>query len=191
MQRAFMRILALVIFLSLGIRTIRSQSYTIVSGYEDYECNKGSAGVNVAGLQTNDTIIYTWSTGVTGVTSISELEAGDYNVEINIKNKKDTTINFKIQKTECKVVISSHFTPNDDGYNDSWTISNTEFFPKFHLYVFDKWGQQVHKQSETYTKWNGNLGGSGIAVADGTYYYVFYYEGSTGKLVKGDVTILR
>jgi gliding motility-associated-like protein len=190
MRKSFFTLFLSFFFLFTEIK-MQAQSYTISSSHTDQECSKGAAGVNISGLATNDTLLITWSTGQTNVSSISDLEAGDYSAQVTIKNKKDTTITFKVEKIECKVVISNHFTPNDDGYNDTWGISNTEFYPNFHLYVFDKWGQQVHKQSGTYTRWTGNLGGSGISVADGTYYYVFYYEGNGGKLLKGDVTILR
>jgi hypothetical protein len=48
----------------------------------------------------------------------------------------------------------------------------------------------VHSQKGTYTPWDGKW--NGINVLDGTYYYVFYYDGGNKHdLVKGDVTILR
>jgi gliding motility-associated-like protein len=191
MRSSFFPLFLSLFFLFTGMKMMRAQSYTITSSHTDYECSKGAAGVNLQGLQNGDVLSITWSTGATNVTSINELEAGDYTAQLTVPSKLDTTISFKIEKTECKVSIFNHFTPNDDGYNDTWSIGNWEFYPDFHLYVFDKWGQQVHKQSGTYTKWNGLLGGSGIPVADGTYYYVFYYEGNSGKLLKGDVTILR
>jgi gliding motility-associated-like protein len=123
------------------------------------------------------------------VYSIDELTAGDYNVRIKIKNKLDTTIVFKIEKIECPVIMETHFTPNGDNYNDEWDIYNTQFFPDFELFVFNKWGQQVMKQKGTYTKWDGKMGS--VDVTDGTYYYVFYYKSGDSKHLKGDVTILR
>ena len=48
----------------------------------------------------------------------------------------------------------------------------------------------MHSQKGTYTPWDGKW--NGIHVPDGTYYYVFYYDGGhKNKHVKGDVTVLR
>lgn len=175
----------------LGSMGMKGQSHTITPTQKDQDCTKGAAGVDIKGVGMYDTLSILWSNGRQDVASISELDAGDYTAQIIIKHKLDTTVTFKIAKIECIVYISNHFTPNGDDYNDTWQIANTQYFPDFHLFVYDKWGQQVHKQSGTYTKWNGCIGGSGIPVADGTYYYIFYYKGTSGDYIKGDVTILR
>jgi gliding motility-associated-like protein len=164
-------------------------SHTFTSAFEHESCNKGAAAIQIDGLTTNDTLTINWSNGKTGVFSINELEAGDYSVNIKIKNKIDTTISFKIEKLVCEIIFESHFTPNDDGYNDTWNVYRTEFYPEFELYVFNKWGQQVHKQSKIYAQWDGKMGG--LNAPDGTYYYVFYFKSGDNKPLKGSVTILR
>lgn len=151
-------------------------------------CNKGAAGMQVDSLRTIDTLEIAWSNGQTS-SSIYNLDEGNYSVHVTIKSLKDTTINFKIDKEPCPVIISNHFTPNGDNYNDTWHISNIDNYPKFELYVFNKWGQQIHSQKGNYTPWDGNW--NGIKVPDGTYYYVFYYESGKKDLIKGDVTVLR
>jgi gliding motility-associated-like protein len=155
----------------------------------DVQCGKGSAGIQIDTLKTTDTLQITWSNGQTDVYTINNLEEGNYSVHVIIKNKKDTTLNFKIEKQVCPVLISNHFTPNGDNYNDTWQIANISNYPKFELFVFNKWGQQIHSQKGNYTPWDGNW--NGIKVPDGTYYYVFYYESGKNDILKGDVTILR
>jgi gliding motility-associated-like protein len=169
--------------------------YTVTPQKKDVDCTSGSAGIKVDGLTQNDLIFLTWSTGQTNVYSLSDLKEGDYYVHVQIKNKVDSVSKFDstevihLDNTGCPVPIPNHFTPNGDNYNDTWNISNTVYFPNFELYVFNKWGQQVHSQKHTYTPWDGRW--NGINVPDGTYYYVFYYDGGKGKHEKGDVTILR
>lgn len=179
----------IVLFSCLSFVLFSQRSYSISSSYKHEECTKGAAGIQLEGVLLNDTLSIDWSNGKSMVYSIDELTAGDYNVRIKIKNKLDTTIAFKIEKIECPVIMETHFTPNGDNYNDEWDIYNTQFFPDFELYVFNKWGQQVMKQKGTYTKWDGKMGS--VDVADGTYYYVFYYKSGDSKHLKGDVTILR
>lgn len=165
-------------------------SYTLNPSQKNVDCTKGAAGIEIQGVQSNDTMVVEWSTGQINVSSISELDAGNYSVHVTIKSKLDSTINYKIEKTECPVPIENHFTPNGDGYNDTWTISNTQYYPNFEVIVFNKWGQQIHSQSGDYKAWDGTW--NGVNVPDGTYYYVFYFDkGNKTKLLKGDVTVLR
>lgn len=165
-------------------------SYTLTPMQVNEECAKGSAAIKIDGLQANDTLTIVWSNNQTGVTSIKDLSAGNYSVHVVIKNKIDTVIKYVIEKEKCKVSIPNHFTPNSDNYNDLWQLGATENYPNFELYVFNKWGQQVHSQKGSFTPWDGKW--NGINVLDGTYYYVFYYDGGNKRdLIKGDVTILR
>ncbi|MGZ3898744.1 MAG: gliding motility-associated C-terminal domain-containing protein [Bacteroidia bacterium] len=180
-----------IIFLQAFFLQVSSQSsYTLNPSQKNVDCTNGSAGIEIVGLQTHDTLTIVWSNGQTGVTSINNLSAGNYNVQVVIKHKLDTTINYTISTEKCKVGLSNHFTPNGDNYNDHWQIVNWEHYPHFEVYVFNKWGQQVHHQKENYTPWDGRW--NGINALDGTYYYVFYYDGANKHdFEKGDVTILR
>lgn len=154
------------------------------------ECSKGAAGIQITGLLPSDTVGTYWSNDVYNVNAVNNLGAGSYFVHIIINNTTDTTINFIIEKIECKVIVASHFTPNGDNYNDYLQISNIQNYPNFELFIFNKWGQQVHSQKQNYTPWNGTW--NGVNVLDGTYYYVFYYDGSNkDKIIKGDITVLR
>jgi gliding motility-associated-like protein len=191
-----MRTSLLFFFVLASICGSAQQSYTINSSQNNEKCSKGAAGVQVKGLQSGDALSINWSHGPSGVNSVNNLNEGEYSAHITVLglgdtiNKIDTTIVFKIEKEKCEVSISNHFTPNGDNYNDLWQIGNWNYYPKFELYVFNKWGQQVHSQRGDYTPWDGRW--AGINVPDGTYYYVFYYDGGNKKdLLKGDVTILR
>jgi len=173
-------------------------SYKYTFSKIDEECFKGAAGIQIDTIQSGDMLTIDWSNGQSNVFSIKDLEKGDFYVHIVIKaqpdtvliTKADTTINFKIEKIECPAVVSGHFTPNGDNYNDYLQIYNIQHYPKFELFIFNKWGQQVHSQKETYTPWDGTW--NGINVLDQTYYYVFYYDSSKkSKVLKGDITILR
>jgi len=167
-----------------------SQSYTVTSEHKNEDCSKGNATIIIDPPASTDSLFITWSSGQTNVNSVDGLTEGNYTAQVKYKSKVDTTITIKIEKEHCKIVASNHFTPNDDNYNDSWIIGYTSLYPEFELYVFNKWGQQVHKQKGSYTPWDGKW--NGINVPDGTYYFVFYYDpGKNNKLEKGDVTILR
>ncbi|MDA7502176.1 Ig-like domain-containing protein, partial [Chitinophagales bacterium] len=93
--------------------------------------------------------------------------------------------------------IPSVITPNNDGINDLFLIEGAVDCPlngDFEVQIFNQWGNQVFV-AETYTRdqlWEGREGGAGVALPEGTYFYVITRtsEGQT-KSVKGSVELRR
>ena len=83
------------------------------------------------------------------------------------------------------------FTPNGDGINDLWLITNGNCFVNAKAQVFNRYGGKVFESNDYKNNWNGVWNGK--PVADGTYYYVIIYKLVNGKTVlqKGNLTILR
>jgi gliding motility-associated-like protein len=70
-----------------------------------------------------------------------------------------------------EVNITSGFTPNGDGVNDTWIIDNMELFPDNVVSVFNRWGSLLY-QARSYNAgnaWDGTFEGNQVPV--GTYYY--------------------
>lgn len=70
-----------------------------------------------------------------------------------------------------EVNITSGFTPNGDGVNDTWIIDNMELFPDNVVSVFNRWGALLY-QARSYNAgnaWDGTFEGNPVPV--GTYYY--------------------
>jgi gliding motility-associated-like protein len=166
---------------SHGQNTLSAELYK-----SEARCGNGSAEVNIISGLGSYTI--TWSTGVSGPL-LSNAAPGDYTVHVK-DDSNDTLIVFSILDEECEVSISNHFTPNDDNYNDTWKLVNIDFYPDFDLFVYNRWGQLVHRQTQKYFPWDGtNLG---VPLPDGPYYFVFYFDkNDKNRILKGDVNILR
>lgn len=83
------------------------------------------------------------------------------------------------------------FTPNNDGFNDKWLITNGNCLKKAKVQVYNRYGGKVFESQDYKNDWDGTY--KGKPVADGTYYYVIDYEliNNTTVLKKGNVTILR
>lgn len=189
MLRQFIFVYAAVVCLG-GLPALCQNTYQFEITKAPVICDKGSASLSMQGTDPGDTLTITWSTGQTQVSSLSNLDEGDYSVTIHIQNKLDTSLYFSIDKEECPVSISRQFTPNGDGYNDFFYIGNVSSYPDFELEIFNKWGQRVHRQKGNYVPWDGTW--AGTRVPDGTYYFVFFFDSSNkNKLLKGDVIILR
>lgn len=78
---------------------------------------------------------------------------------------------------EQDVVIPNGFTPNGDGYNDTFVILNLEQYPDNTIVIFNRWGDQVFEAAPYNNDWNGSSAGAkmkitGDEVVDGTYYFV-------------------
>ena len=57
----------------------------------------------------------------------------------------------------CQIYFPNAFTPNNDGKNDIFRVSYASSFTKFHLIIFDRWGQKVFETYDPSQGWMGNI----------------------------------
>ena len=91
-----------------------------------------------------------------------------------------------------EIFIPNTITPNEDGFNDTWTINNIQNYPGAQVSVYDRWGQRVfHITGYTPGKeWDGT--NHGLRLPSATYYYIIELRASgTSKLYNGSITIIR
>jgi gliding motility-associated-like protein len=83
------------------------------------------------------------------------------------------------------------FTPNKDGFNDTWFITNGNCLKKAVVAVYNRYGSKVFESQDYKNDWDGTY--KNKPLPDGTYYYVIDYELLNNDRVfkKGNVTILR
>ncbi|MCZ4407402.1 PKD domain-containing protein [Cryomorphaceae bacterium 1068] len=90
--------------------------------------------------------------------------------------------------------IPNIFTPNGDGFNDTWQITGDPLV-YFDLSIFNRWGREVFKTNEIYAPWEGqNDEGSGNDHNDDTFIYILKYRDQCDleNLVEtGDLKLLR
>jgi gliding motility-associated-like protein len=81
-------------------------------------------------------------------------------------------------------------TPNNDGFNDTWTPLDIESYEKSLVQVFSRWGALVFESTggTSYQPWDGTNEGAELPV--GTYYYII--DLNTGDEPQtGPITIIR
>ncbi|MBR5984143.1 MAG: gliding motility-associated C-terminal domain-containing protein [Bacteroidales bacterium] len=83
--------------------------------------------------------------------------------------------------------VPNVFTPNGDGINDSWEISNISMYPEAKIYVFNRWGQKLYEGDSSSEYWNGEYRGK--LVPAGTYFFVVYI-GEGYNTYSGPLSIL-
>ena len=81
-------------------------------------------------------------------------------------------------------------TPNNDGFNDTWTPLDIQSYENALVQVFNRWGGLVFesKGGSNYQAWNGTNSGEELAV--GTYYYIIDLNNGDEPQT-GPITIIR
>ena len=83
------------------------------------------------------------------------------------------------------------FSPNGDGINDKWLVTNDNCTSNIRAMVFNRYGSKVYESENYVNDWNGRY--KGKPLPDGTYYYILDFTLITGTKItlKGNVTIIR
>jgi len=112
---------------------------------------------------------------------------------LTVKNSDNCTSsdNVLVTVTPYCIKAMNAFTPNGDGVNDKWLVTNGGCTKEIKVAVYNRYGNVIYTNSNYSNDWDGTY--KGKPVADGTYYYSVTYQTITGKLItiSGDVTILR
>jgi gliding motility-associated-like protein len=136
---------------------------------------------------------YTWShTGINSVNGfLDNLLQGSYHLLVTDDHGCAADSTITVPEDACEVKGEPAFTPNGDGYNDTWDISNISFYPNMRLIVYNRWGQKVHEQEGRYEAWDGTH--SGMQLPDASYYYVIYRDKDheDAGVETGNVTVVK
>lgn len=96
-----------------------------------------------------------------------------------------------ITKTGILVVnFPKYFTPNNDGYNDYWNISELSSQPYAYIRIFDRYGKFLKQISPNGTGWNGTYNGHFLP-ADDYWFVIHYVENDVVKEYKSHFSLKR
>jgi len=81
------------------------------------------------------------------------------------------------------------FTPNNDGYNDSWHVFgiNTPSQSNSEIFIFDRYGKLLKQLSYNSLGWDGTYNGNLMPTSD----YWFYIKLSDNRIFRGHFTLKR
>ncbi|RAR51011.1 T9SS type B sorting domain-containing protein [Flavobacterium lacus] len=85
--------------------------------------------------------------------------------------------------------VPKFFTPNGDGYNDTWKIrgANEKYNFKSTIYIFNRFGKLIKQIGTTGEGWDGTYNGSPLPADD--YWYSIQFE--DGRTAKGHFALKR
>lgn len=116
--------------------------------------------------------------------TFQNLPPGRYNVQVKDKNGCQLT-----QKEANVLMYQKFFTPNGDGYNDTWNIKgvNSTFNAKTIVRIFDRYGKLLKEISPTGDGWDGTYIGQHMPATD----YWYFVQLEDGRVFKGHFALKR
>ncbi len=110
-----------------------------------------------------------------------------YMLTVSSSNGCSTSAVFVISVLQQPVVYNT-FTPNGDGVNDTWNISNLNTYVNATVEVFNRNGGRVYYSIGYPVPWDGRYNGKDLP--EGVYYYIINPKNGRQAL-SGSVTIIR
>lgn len=91
-------------------------------------------------------------------------------------------------QTFIVITISNYFTPNNDGFNDFWSIKGMSLYSKAKVNIFDRYGKFLKQLNQQNNQWDGTIEGNKLPASD--YWFVLSIP-EINKEVKGHFSLVR
>lgn len=86
---------------------------------------------------------------------------------------------FSVSIAESKLEMPNAFSPNGDGYNDTYKAKDThQSIVSFRATVFNRWGKKLYSWNDVNGEWDGKV--NGHVVPDGVYFINVVAKGADG-----------
>lgn len=111
-------------------------------------------------------------------------ESGDYEIVVNDRNGCGTA-----STSFYALSYPKFFTPNGDGYHDTWKIENLDKngLENSRIFIFDRFGKLIKQILASGEGWNGTYNNQLLPASD----YWFVLELTNGKTIKGHFSLKR
>jgi gliding motility-associated-like protein len=116
---------------------------------------------------------------------VTEISTGENIFLWKVRNS-NCEASAEVKITVNNLFVPSVITPNGDGKNDSFKIS--ENIGKVYLIIFNRWGNEEYANDDYKNDWDGR-NNKGAELPVDTYFYILKFE--NGKIEKGSVFIKR
>lgn len=131
--------------------------------------------------------VYQMDSGPFQISPLFEnVASGLHSITVNDINGCSTFTNNNV----LVIGYPKYFTPNGDGYNDTWNISTLSDQLNSRIYIFDRYGKLLKDLSPTGPGWDGTYTGRQMP-ADDYWFTVEYVELSIIKKYKSHFSLKR
>lgn len=150
----------------------------------------------------NPPYTYLWNAGpgtgqfdpIGGVGSLVQYTAGNNNdyvvVTVRDNNGCQAYDTIFVELKPCDTSLDSIpnvFTPDNDGRNDTYYITNLCTTDNFRIVIYNRWGKIIYESDDPFFRWDGRTTG-GTEASDGTYYYILTLK---SKELHGWIELIR
>jgi gliding motility-associated-like protein len=104
--------------------------------------------------------------------------------QLHVRDKDNCSVSIK---AIFLMMYPKYFTPNGDGYNDSWNVILASHEPNMKIEVYDRYGKMITTLTGKNLGWDGSLNGRELPASD----YWFTVTRENGKTFKGHFTLKR
>ena len=170
------------------IATITSNDITVI---DDSENNSITIATNNLGIGDYEFAIQKMNEFISSFQDepyFEQLDPGIYTVYIRDKN------NCGIAQIDVSVIgFPKFFTPNNDGYNDTWEVLgvNENFYAKSNIYIFDRFGKLITQINPKGEGWNGLFNGQHLPATDYWFSVELIDNNGNTRIRKGHFSLIR
>ncbi len=157
-----------------------------------------SVSINSSVIGGEGVLVYNWSDDLQGavysnaseISFIPEL-TDEYSLSVtDVLGCQGSSLDPEKVVVYQPIQISTAFSPNNDGFNESWMIKGIEDYDRADITVYSRWGIKVYESRGLYEPWDGtSLKGNDLPPA--TYYYIIQLNDGRGTKYDGDVSIVK
>jgi gliding motility-associated-like protein len=116
----------------------------------------------------------------------SDVDSGQHAITIrDIKGKCDNQILFA-----NVLKYPKFFTPNNDGFNDTWNITDLAIQADAVINIFDRYGKLLKRLSPSGVGWDGTFNGSPLPATD-YWFQTYYTQNGIAQVFKSHFSLKR
>jgi gliding motility-associated-like protein len=191
---------------SITVNNPENLSVTVTKNYSTISCSntkafavKISNPATITNIQTQDwtdsenvVTVYTTGSGdyeysIDGINyqdsnQLTGIHSGEYTVHVRDKNGCGTAT-----EEVYLLMYPKFFTPNGDGFNDTWKIKSSDIEKGLIIKIFDRFGKLLKELDSNSIGWDGTYTGQTLPATD----YWFAVTRANGKVYKGHFSLKR
>lgn len=191
---------------TITIENPGNYSVTVTNGYDSISCSatknftvKNSTIATITAIETQDwtdnqNTIKVFVSGegdfeysIDGIhfqdsNEFSNIISGQYSVQVRDKNGCGTATD-----EVYLLMFPKFFTPNGDGYNDTWKIKFSDIELSISIKIYDRYGKLIKNLSTNTDSWDGTYSGNNLPATD----YWFVVTRANGQEYKGHFSLKR
>lgn len=193
---------------NLGQITLETLSFQAeIRRSESTDCDFQKGGFVISGLAVNSNYTVSFSkdsvmessalsSNGSGELHLTDLAFGEYDDILVTDNHTgcsddlgDMSLSCERQVPEC-FEVKPFFTPNDDGYNDTWSLEMKSASCLYELHIYDRYGKLLKTLSPENKEWDGTYRGANMPSTD-YWFVVTYNEDGTRLKFQSHFTLVR